>query len=97
MDTSLKQLFLKLISDIDDQILQVGSSQSELEDEINRLINTLDSIKMDDGLAKEISSSSKRIVSLKSRITMCHNILSNTSDRCNRILAAASNIVPQEE
>lgn len=88
----MQDLFQKLIADIDSQILKVGDSQNELEAELDKFINSLESIKVDDGLTDQIIANAKRIANLKSRVTMCHNILNNSRDRCNRILAAAPNL-----
>lgn len=92
VNNQMNQIFLNLISEIDDRVLKLGESQHELEAEIDQLFKTLDGIKVDDGLTNKIISSSKRIASMKSRITLCHNILSTSSERCNRVLAAASSM-----
>lgn len=84
----MKEMFAKIITDIDDQVLTVSESQCELDTQLNRLISTLDSIKVDEKLTEEISANAKRISSLKSRLTLIHTILSNSSERCSRTLAA---------
>lgn len=89
----LKEMFKKIITDVDKQVLIVGESQNELDEELDRLISILDSIKIDDKLTEELSTNAKRISSLKSRLTLIHTILSNSSDRCSRTLAAAGTAV----
>lgn len=84
----MKEMFAKIITDIDEQVLTVSESQSELDSQLNRLISTLDSIKIDEKLTDEIKANSKRISSLKDRLTLIHTILSNSSARCSRTLAA---------
>lgn len=84
----MKQMFAKLITDIDNQVLTVNESQNELDSQLDRLISTLNSIKIDEKLTDDISANAKRISSLKSRLTLIHTILSNSSARCSRTLAA---------
>lgn len=84
----MKEMFTKIITDIDRQVLTVSESQCELDSQLDRLISTLDSIKIDEKLTDEISANAKRISSLKSRLTLIHTILSNSSARCSRTLAA---------
>lgn len=84
----MKEMFAKIIINIDKQVLTVSESQCELDSQLDRLIATLDSIKIDDKLTDEISSNAKRISSLKSRLTLIHTILNNSSARCSRTLAA---------
>lgn len=84
----MKEMFAKIITDIDRQVLTVSESQCELDSQLDRLISTLDSIKIDEKLTDEISANAKRISSLKSRLTLIHTILSNSSARCSRTLAA---------
>lgn len=84
----MKEMFTKIITDIDKQVLTVSESQCELDSQLDRLISTLDSIKIDEKLTDEISANAKRISSLKSRLTLIHTILSNSSARCSRTLAA---------
>lgn len=95
----MKEMFTKIITDIDKQVLTVSESQCELDSQLDRLITTLDSIKIDEKLTDEIKANAKRISSLKERLTLIHTILSNSSDRCSRTLAAcgaavASQITP---
>lgn len=90
--SQMKQVFTSLIGQIDKHILEVVESQSSLDGQLDCLLTTLDGIKVDDNLTDQISTNVKRIASLKSRITVCHNILNNSSDRCNRILVAASSV-----
>lgn len=89
----LKEMFKKIITDVDKQVLMVSESQNELDKELDRLITTLDSIKIDDKLTEELNANAKRISSLKSRLTLIHTILSNASDRCSRTLAACGTAV----
>lgn len=84
----LKETFAKIITDIDKQVLTVSESQYELDSQLDRLISTLDSIKIDEKLTDEIKANAKRISSLKDRLTLVHTILSNSSARCSRTLAA---------
>lgn len=85
---NMKELFVKIISDVDKQVLAVSESQSELDVELDRLINTLNNIKIDEEFSTELSSNAKRISSLKSRLTLVHTILANASARCSRTLSA---------
>ena len=89
----MKDLFAKIITDVDNHVLIVGESQVELDLQLDKLIATLDSIKVDKSLTDEISANAKRISSLKSRLTLIHSILSNASQRCSRTLAACSSAV----
>lgn len=84
----MKEMFAKIITDIDNQVLAVSGSQNELDSQLDALITTLDSIKVDEKLTDEIKSNADRISSLKSRLTLIHTILSNSSARCTRTLAA---------
>lgn len=84
----MKEMFAKIITDIDEEVLTVSESQSELDSQLDRLISTLDSIKIDEKLTDEIGANARRISSLKSRLTLIHTILSNSSARCSRTLAA---------
>lgn len=84
----MKDMFEKIILDIDKQVLTVSNSQSELDSQLDRLISTLDSIKVDERLTDEISANTAKISSLKNRLTLIHTILSNSSVRCSRTLAA---------
>lgn len=84
----MKEMFARIITDIDQQVLTVSESQCELDSQLDRLISTLDSIRIDEKLTDEISANAKRISSLKSRLTLIHTILSNSSARCSRTLAA---------
>lgn len=74
-------------------MLAVSESQCELDTELDRLIITLDSIKIDDKLTEELSANAKRISCLKSRLTLIHTILSNCSARCSRTLAACGTAI----
>lgn len=94
MKSKLRQVFISLIGNIDKHVLELGESQSELNRELNDLLGKLDRIKIDESLTNQICANAKRIANLKSRMIVCHNILNNSSDRCNRILTAASNINP---
>ena len=84
----MKDLFAKFISNIDDHVLDVGKSQCELDAQLDKLIETLDSIKIDEKLTVDISENAKRISALKSRLTVIHTILSDASARCSRTLTA---------
>lgn len=87
LQDKMKNMFAKIIKDIDDRVLTVSQSQTELGDQLDKLISTLDDIKIDEKLTSEISANAKRISSLKSRLTLVHTILSNSSERCSRTLA----------
>lgn len=89
----MKEMFSKIITDIDNQVLTVSESQCELDSQLDRLITTLDSIKIDEKLTDEIKVNAKRISSLKERLTLIHTILSNSSARCSRTLAACGTAV----
>lgn len=89
----MKEMFSKIITDIDNQVLTVSESQCELDSQLDRLITTLDSIKIDEKLTDEIKVNAKRISSLKERLTLIHTILSNSSARCSRTLAACGTVV----
>lgn len=89
----MKEMFSKIITDIDNQVLTVSESQCELDSQLDRLITTLDSIKIDEKLTDEIKVNAKRITSLKERLTLIHTILSNSSARCSRTLAACGTAV----
>lgn len=89
----MKEMFSKIITDIDNQVLTVSESQCELDSQLDRLIATLDSIKIDEKLTDEIKVNAKRISSLKERLTLIHTILSNSSARCSRTLAACGTAV----
>lgn len=84
----MREMFARIITDIDNQVLTVSESQSELDSQLDRLITTLDSIRIDEKLTDEMSANAKRISSLKTRLTLIHTILSNSSARCCRTLAA---------
>lgn len=86
----MKEMFARIITDIDNQVLTVSESQSELDSQLDRLIKTLDSIRIDEKLTDEMSANAKRISSLKTRLTLVHTILSNSSARCCRTLEAVS-------
>lgn len=88
----MKQVFLSLIGNIDEQILKVGQSQSELNNELDTLLTKLSGIRIDESLTDQICANSKRITDIRSRMIVCQNILNNSSDRCNRILVAATNL-----
>lgn len=88
MKDKMKDVFAKIITDIDQQVLIVSESQSELDSQLDRLISILDSIKIDEKLTDDISANADRISSLRSRLTLIHSILSNSSARCSRTLAA---------
>lgn len=89
----MKDLFADIIRDIDNQVLAVGQSQSELDAQLDKLISTLDSIRIDEKLTDDISANAQRISSLKSRLTLIHSILSNASDRCSKTLAACGSSI----
>lgn len=89
----MKDIFAKIITDVDEHVLDVGQSQCELDEQLDRLISTLDSIKIDDKLTDEISENSKRIASLKSRLTVIHTILRDASTRCSRTLSACNSVI----
>lgn len=89
----MRDLFATIIKDIDKQVLTVGESQCELDSQLDKLISILNSIKIDKELTEEISINAKRITSLKNRLTLIHTILSNSSDRCGRTLAACKSAV----
>lgn len=89
----MKEMFTKIITDIDTQVLTVSESQCELDSQLDRLITTLDSIKIDEKLTDEIKANARRIASLKERLTLIHTILSNSSARCSRTLAACGSAV----
>lgn len=89
----MKEMFANIIADIDKQVLIVGQSQSELDSQLDKLIATLEGIRIDEKLTDDIISNTKRISSLKSRLTLIHTILSNASDRCSKTLVACSSAV----
>lgn len=84
----MKQLFSKLIIDVDAKVLSVSETQSDLDLQLDRLIKTLDEIKLNDKLTNHINVNFKRLYALKRRLTLIHTILSNSSSRCKRLLAA---------
>lgn len=92
----LEKVFVSLIGNIDEHVCELTKSQSELDRELNDLLSKLDCIKLDDSLTHQITTNAKRIANLKSRMTVCHNILNNSSDRCNRILISASSLKPND-
>lgn len=89
----MKEMFVNIIADIDKQVLRVGESQSELDSQLDTLITTLESIRIDEKLTDDINENTKRISSLKSRLTLIHTILNNASDRCSKTLAACSSAI----
>lgn len=84
----MKGKIKELITNIDKQVLTVSESQSELDKQLDKFITTLDNIKIDEKLTDEICANTKRISSLKSRLTVIHTILSNSSARCSNTLTA---------
>jgi 16S rRNA A1518/A1519 N6-dimethyltransferase RsmA/KsgA/DIM1 with predicted DNA glycosylase/AP lyase activity len=88
MEDKMKELFARLITNIDDNVLDVGKSQCELDSQLDQLLKTLDSIDIDEKLTTDIAESAKRISTLKTRLTVIHTILSDASARCSRTLAA---------
>lgn len=89
----MKDLFEAMIKDIDGQVLTLSESQCELDSQLDKLISLLDSIEIDKNLTREISVNAKRIASLKSRLTLIHTLLSDSSDRCGRTLVACRDAV----
>lgn len=95
----MKDMFAKIVTDIDKQVLTVSESQCELDSQLDLLNETLDSIKIDEKLTEEIRANAQRILSMKGRLTLIHTILSNASQRCGRTLSACSaavNSIKQE-
>lgn len=89
----MKEMFANIITDIDKQVLTVGQSQSELDSQLDKLMAALESIRIDEKLTDDISANTKRILSLKNRLTLIHTILSNASDRCSKTLAACGSAI----
>lgn len=84
----MKDKIKELITNIDKQVLTVSESQCELDKQLDKFIATLDNIKIDEKLTNEICANTKRISSLKSRLTVIHTILNNSSARCSNTLTA---------
>lgn len=93
LEDNMKTLFSDVIGQLDTHIQEVSKSQNELEQQLNKLMATLDSVKVDESLTNETNANSKKIASLKSRLTVINTIVTNACDRCNRTLAACQSAV----
>lgn len=79
-------LFNKILVGFETKIQESFMSQQRLDEQINGLLETLENIKIDEGMTEDIAKTAKRVVELKRRITLINSIINNSTCRCRSIL-----------
>lgn len=84
----LVSLFEPIIFDLDEHIQQLSASQEILHQEIDQLFRNIEAIKSNPDLTLVLEEKSKKLFSLKRRLTLVHTIIQNVNERCRKLMIA---------
>jgi hypothetical protein len=88
----LLSIFEPIIKELSESILSVNSTQIALNRQLDSLLIELNDIKSNPDLTLVLENKTKKLISLKRRLTLIQNIIQNANDR-NRKLIINYNIV----
>jgi hypothetical protein len=88
----LLSIFEPIIKELSESILNVNSTQIALNRQLDSLLIELNDIKSNPDLTLVLENKTKKLISLKRRLTLIQNIIQNANDR-NRKLIINYNIV----
>jgi hypothetical protein len=88
----LLSIFEPIIKELSESILNVNSTQIALNRQLDSLLIELNDIKSNPDLTLVLENKTKKLISLKRRLTLIQNIIQNANDR-NRKLIINHNIV----
>ena len=81
-----RSLIEEILTSFEQKLHDGFMSQQKLDEQLDGLLKTLESIEIDEELISEISKAAKRIVELKRRTTLVNSIINNSTIRCQSIL-----------
>ncbi len=88
----LLSIFEPIINELSEEIRNVSSTQIALNRQLDSLLIELNEIKSNPDLTLVLENKTKKLISLKRRLTLIQNIIQNANDR-NRKLIINYNIV----
>lgn len=81
----LLALFEPIIYELENQIQSVSASQELLNTQLDSLLISVNNIKSNPDLSLVLEDKTKKILSLKRRLTLIHTIIQNANDRCRKL------------
>ncbi len=88
----LLSIFEPIINELSEEIRNVSSTQIALNRQLDSLLIELNEIKSNPDLTLVLENKTKKLISLKRRLTLIQNIIQNANDR-NRKLIINYNII----
>lgn len=86
----VKSIFEPILVDLEGQICSVECGQIHLKKELEALLDSLGQLKSvcrEDNLIAVLEEKSKKLISLKRKLTLVHTLLQNSNERCIKLLS----------
>lgn len=90
VETELTSLFKQVLCDLDNAVQGVASSQVMLRQELDQSLEALKTLKErtdDESMLQTLEEKSKKLVSLKRRLTLVHTIIQTCNERSKKLIS----------